>query len=128
MVYYICEICEKSFNRKDNFIRHQSVHNGTKLKCECGNMVTAAALNRHKKTAFCKRLAQAAKSESNIIHCSKIKLKNIAVEVTHLKDGSTTIKHDTIEIEGIKYMLVPECLIDESQQQSELHEPTEIII
>lgn len=106
MVEHKCSFCEKVFCRKDNKDRHEAIHNSNKVECElCGQFVAAAALGRHQKTEKCKN-----NTRKDVVATKKIKIRNFQVEITESVDGNVTIKHDSIEIDGVKYVLIPESL------------------
>lgn len=110
MIDYMCDECSYKTDRSDNLKRHKRIRhsNAGKIKCDnCSKLLTEEVLIRHKKSKACKRRS-IQQSSIEVLPSDNIKIPQITAEIWELADGSTSIKHDRIVIDGISFLFVPE--------------------
>lgn len=114
--------CKYKTNRSDILKRHiEEKHLNKRKQCECGILVVPSGYARHKRNA-CKLMKQNESTpnlQSDQTSTESLSRnsdwndteKTVKIEVTlHVcttNDGHTSIRHDNIEYEGIKFILVP---------------------
>lgn len=116
-----CSYTDKS---KYNFDRHQSVHTGIKVICECGQVLSPAALDRHKKNSCTLTI------RSSVKMCVQNERTTTAIVQTTVKicdqgGGNAKIEHGPIKINGVSYYLVPEHTIMNNNKTEEEGEEEE---
>lgn len=122
MVEYMCDKCSYKTDRSDNLDRHKRLKhsNALKISCEkCSKLMTKEALKRHQKSRACNRSSIQRSSievlpSDNVISAKKVKIPPFTAEILELADGSTSIKHDRIVIDGTSFLLVPEIVAHEA--------------
>lgn len=122
-----CGICKYKSDRSDNFKRHLLKHSNEKIACDCGKMMSAGALSRHKKNA-CKmrfklketnqaRINDEVAVSNGLAHIQQFSSTkkivridgfDVAVEST---DGQISFQHEPIVIDGVKLTLGPSSIV-----------------
>lgn len=103
--------CSYTTDKNSNLIRHKLTHLDEKVECECGSILTSAALDRHKKKSCVLAM------KSNVQICVEKENVTIAkvqtiVQMHTQEDGSIQIKHGSITINGIPMVVIPEAALD----------------
>lgn len=116
--YIYCTLCDYKVlsNRKDNFDRHmRQTHFKIKITCECGKVMNASSLSRHK-TCYCPKRANtssenpldnesdASNSSSNepvtLISSNMFKIETL-ICLDQFSDGTVKIVHEKINAGNI---------------------------
>lgn len=103
---YSCEKCEYQTDRPGNLERHKQTHSKERIQCDCGKLLSEAALWRHKKNACpIKSTKTAPVIDHNALSEKVVKVEtNVRVQQ---KDGHVWFNHDPIVIDGIQLVLIP---------------------
>lgn len=111
-----CQLCNYKSFRPDHLRRHVlTVHDKTKVICECGAAISPPGLSRHRKICpsrkgrTMKEVAcngDSIRDGENVCDVKTGKIQSNYRVVT-FNDGRCTITYDDIFIDGIKMSLVP---------------------
>lgn len=103
---FACKKCNYRSNRYDNLKRHiKEKHMKIKVSCECGKKMTKSALSRHQRMTCSIRSKQSNLTPATIVAIEE-RTVSFNIQLIKLSDGTITIKHDAINVDGHLFNLV----------------------
>lgn len=104
---FACKKCKYQSKRYDNLKRHiEEKHLKIKVYCKCGKMMTKSALSRHRRMNCSIPSKQSELTAASVVSIEKYTV-SLNIEVSKLSDGSISVQHDAINVDGRLFSLVP---------------------
>lgn len=105
---FACNTCNIEMNRYDNIKRHiEEKHLKIKVTCECGKTMTKSAMSRHKRSTCSVHCKQSDTIPTAIVSVEDYIVDSFKVQLIKSSDGSVSIAHDAIQVDGHLFNLVP---------------------